>query len=74
MTFDDDFIQIAFDGGVRRFTCKSLGIEWPPPEVATFYGIPLQRRRYSQISDEDRENMTHVVRGAEYIVAQERET
>jgi len=66
MTFDDDFVQLNLDGGVKRPTCKSLGLEWPPPEEIVFASFVFERIRYSEITDEQREGMTHVCRGAEY--------
>jgi hypothetical protein len=67
MTFDDDFVQFNFQGGTKRFTCKELGVDWPPPESIEFCGFVMTRNRYSQISDEDRSAMTNVIRGAEYL-------
>lgn len=66
MTFDDDFIQIEFQGGVRRARCVENGIEWPPPEVLEFQGLTLKRKSISRLTDEDRAGMTHVCRGALY--------
>lgn len=68
MTFDDDFIRI----GMIRPTLKSLGLEWPPPpfiEINNHGELPnrfFKRVRYSEITDEQRADMTHVARGAEY--------
>ena len=66
MTFEDDFVSIKMQGGTRRWRCKGLGIEWPPPELIDIEGFKFKRERYSQITDEQRETMTHVCRGAEY--------
>jgi hypothetical protein len=66
MTFDDDFCQILLPGKPRRYTCKSLGYDWPPPEEIVWAGFNFVRIRYSQITDEQREEMTNVIRGAEY--------
>lgn len=70
MTFDDDYIRLLLATGPLDVTCKALGIDWPPPEFIEVKGplsTPTFRRvRYSQISDEDRAEMTHVCRGAEY--------
>lgn len=66
MTFEDDFIQVLFEGGMRRFKCVDLGVEWPPPEEVNVMGFMFKRTRYSQITDEQREGMTFVARGAEY--------
>lgn len=69
MTFDDDFVKI----GMVRATLKSLDLEWPPPpfiEVNNHGELPnlfLKRVRFSEITDDDRSQMTHVCRGAEYV-------
>jgi hypothetical protein len=68
MTFDDDLVQLEFDGGIKRIPCARLGLEWPPPEHIEFMGIPMTRDSMSSISDEDRADMDHVCRGARYIV------
>jgi len=65
-TFADDFIVLQFDHGVVRQPCKAMGLEWPPPERVEVFGIPFKRERYSSITDEQREGMTNVCRGAEY--------
>lgn len=68
MTFDDDFLRI----GMVNATLKSLGIEWPPPpfiRINNHGELPdllVKRVSCSEISDEDRAQMTHVARGAEY--------
>lgn len=67
MTYDDDFLQLVFDGGTKRATCRSLGIDWPPPERIEVGGIPMQRSRMSALTDDERAAMTHVCRGAEYL-------
>lgn len=67
MTFHDDFLRINLkEAGQINVSCKSNGIEWPPPKEIQLQGRKFNRKRYSQISDEDRKEMTHVVRGAEY--------
>jgi hypothetical protein len=66
MTFDDDVIVVHFDAGVRRYTLKSLGLTWPPPEKIEFMGFPFVRTNYSALTDNERKAMTHVFRGAEY--------
>ncbi|MCP1375358.1 hypothetical protein [Dyella lutea] len=71
MTFDDDFLQINFQGGTRRVLCKSIGVDWPPPEKLSFQGFALERVRFSQVSDDDRAGMEFLMRGAEYNVAAE---
>ena len=67
MTFDDDFLRLVFDHGVKNVTCKSVGIDWPPPPMLDVGGFILLRKSYSQITDEQREGLTHVARGAEYL-------
>lgn len=72
MTFDDDYIQLRLSTGAMRVTCRELGISWPPPEFIQVTGGPFseptfRRVRYSQITDEQRERMTRVCRGAEYV-------
>lgn len=80
MTFDDDSVRLNFVVGPVVIPCTKLGLEWPPPErlyisdeadirEATNDDDPryvMRRVSYSQISDEDRAEMTHVFRGAEY--------
>lgn len=66
MTFDDDFIRVPFWSGHRDFPCKALKIDWPPPARIGFFGVELERVRMSEITDEQRQGMTHVCRGAEY--------
>ena len=66
MTFDDDFCQMVLSGGTKRFTCKTLGYTWPPPEQIVWGGFHFVRIRYSEITDEQRADMEHVCRGAEY--------
>jgi hypothetical protein len=68
MTFDDDFLVILTESGVRRLTCRSLAIEWPPPETINILSFIYRRQRMSEISDEARAQMTHVCRGAEYAL------
>jgi len=66
MTFEDDFCQVNFDSGMKRITCNSLGIDWPPPEILDIQGFEFERKTVSKITDEQREGMTDVCRGAEY--------
>jgi hypothetical protein len=70
MTFDDDFVQLEFAGGNRRISCKSLGVEWPPPEKLDVLGFPFKRDSYSLIPDALRESCGAVVRGARYVPAE----
>ena len=67
MTFDDDYMQLVFDGGVKRMSCKAAGIDWPPPDRIEIEGFAMVLRRRSQITDEQRSELTHVCRGAEYV-------
>lgn len=70
MTFDDDFLWVELAAGRHRhIACKAAGVSWPPPERVNLYGFWYQRERYSQITDEQREKMTHVARGARYVPA-----
>jgi hypothetical protein len=57
---------IHFTGGSRRITCKSLGIDWPPPDILEVEGFSFTLKRRSQLTDTQRKDMTHVLRGAEY--------
>ena len=66
MTFDDDMIQLEFRGHVRRFFCKRVGLSWPPPEILNVNTFLFRRKSFSQISDEDRQKTTHLIRGARY--------
>ena len=66
MTFDDDFLQLEFDGGIRRPTLQSLGLEWPPPQRLRVYGFDMIQISCSQLTDEDRKKTGYVVRGARY--------
>lgn len=70
MTFNDDFMQMEFNGQIMRALCVDLGIVWPPPEFlpVVFDGQKrfITRVSYSSITDEERADMTHVCRGAEY--------
>lgn len=68
MTFDDDFIQITQEGGIKRLYCKKLGLSWPPPEMINLNGFLYERVRYSQITDEQRTELTMIMRGAEYTL------
>jgi len=66
MTFDDDYLRVHFLTGYKNIICKSLGINWPPPEILNIGGFDFKRIRYSQITDEQRDGMEHICRGAEY--------
>ena len=69
MTFDDDFIQLETFAGRIRVMCKATGIDWPPPETVEVEGFRWNRESYSQITDEQRAEMTFVARGALYAPA-----
>ena len=68
MTYPDDFMLFHFGGvvGDLRYRCKDVGVEWPPPEDFSAGPFKFKLENFSQITDEDRSKMTHVVRGAEY--------
>ena len=66
MTYDDDMMCFNFSHGVVRQSCKQLGVEWPPPEKVELFGFVFERLRMSGITDEQRADMTHVLRAAEY--------
>lgn len=66
MTYDDDLAILTFEHGTLRPSVKSLGLSWPPPEKIEAFGIPMERVRMSQLTDEQRADMTHVLRAAEY--------
>ena len=67
MTYDDDYISLCFDGGTKRYPLKMLGLEWPPPEHIKVLGFTMVQTRRSQITDEERLEMAHICRGAEYF-------
>ena len=69
MTFEDDFIQLEFLGGTKRIGCKANGIEWPPPEKLELAGYTWDRQSMSAITDEQREGLTMLMRGAAYQLA-----
>lgn len=71
MTFDDDFCQLELQGGTRRFKCKALGVAWPPPMLLEWGGFTFDQISCSEITDEQREKMTHVCRGALYKPTEE---
>jgi len=80
MTYEDDYCQFDFgELGIKRITCKDVGVDWPPPtciSVQIMDGKKLMRTidfeciNHSQITDEQRAGMTHVCRGAEYVRAE----
>jgi len=74
-TFADDFVKLNFVSGARTIPCSALGLEWPPPErISTLNGVeidPMVRTTMSAITDEQRERMTNVARGANYVYEEE---
>lgn len=71
MTFDDDFLRLTFDNEVHNLQLKGLGLSWPPPEKISLGGVVFVRQSYSAISDEQRQLMSHVCRGAQYIKSED---
>jgi len=65
-TFDDDMVRFIIKGESKNIRCKELGLDWPPPAELDVNGIIFEKVGQSQITDEMREDMTNVVRGAEY--------
>ena len=66
-TFKGDIVRLPTAAmGDLNIPLVKLGLEWPPPEELAFSGLLYRRIRCSQITDEQRESMTHVIRGAEY--------
>lgn len=75
MTFDDDFVRIHLQGGIERnWACKQLGLEWPPPQLLIIAGHLYNRERYSKLTDEQREQLSGIIRGAEYRFVPEAST
>jgi hypothetical protein len=67
VTFDDDMAFLMFAGGRKIVSLKKLGLTWPPPAEFYFLGFKLKLTRHSELTDEQRESMTHVCRCAEYF-------
>jgi hypothetical protein len=80
MTYDDDFVRLNLVAGTVNVTCKELNLQWPPPDRIAIDGENVREAtaddpiwkvmimdRMSEITDEQREGMTHVARGAEYF-------
>ena len=80
MTYDDDFVRLNLVIQVLNVRCKELGLEWPPPERIAIDGKNVREAtdndppssvmvmdRMSEITDDQRSQMTHVARGAEYF-------
>lgn len=69
MTFDDDFLLFNVpDEGITRVFVKSVGLSWPPPKYIDFNGSVYRQVSHSRITDEQRQEMTHVMRGAAYEI------
>jgi hypothetical protein len=66
MTFDDDSLFLETPAGRRIIRCKSIGLDWPPPERIHINEVAYDMVSLSSITDEQRESMTHVLRGALY--------
>lgn len=67
MTFDDDAMVFnMLTGRPKRVFCKAVDLEWPPPLLVNFMGFPFRRISMSELTDEQRKEMTHVFRGAVY--------
>jgi hypothetical protein len=81
MTHEADLLVLHLPfGGIIRTTCKSAGVEWPPPMYLAIDGqahitdalpvegphLLLKRVNMSKITDEQIATMSHVCRGAEY--------
>jgi hypothetical protein len=63
MTFEDDMLRL--DGRIW-VNCKKNGVEWPPPERVVWNDTTYVQVSRSRLTDEQRSEMTHVFRGAEY--------
>lgn len=71
MIFDDDFLQLEFAGGTKRATARGLGFtSWPPPEKINVMGFDMIRVSASEITDDQRKELTMVMRGARYVPAE----
>jgi len=66
MTFDDDSLFLETRAGRIVVPCAKLGLSWPPPEQVVVNEVPYRRVSLSAITDEQREGMTNVFRGALY--------
>lgn len=67
-TFSDDFIRLDLGHRSYNIKCEDLGIDWPPPPIMFVDGFLLRQLSCSEITDEERQDMTHVCRGALYSV------
>lgn len=68
MTFEDDYIQVISRKGPIRIACSEIGLDWPPPEILEIEGLRFRQVRRSSITDDQRQGLTHVCRGAEYLL------
>jgi len=73
MTFDDDFCRIQHPtAGTVCVPLRRLGLDWPPPEKLCFAvanSAPMfVRVSMSEITDDERAALTHVCRGADYVM------
>ena len=66
MTFNDDMIQLNWDGGTRYMTCGELGMNWPPLKEISVYGFVMILQSHSDISDRMRRKNPKVKRKAVY--------
>ena len=80
MTFDDDTVRLHLSVGTINVPLMKIGLTWPPPERIIYTidegwreareddesALIFKRTNYSPITDEERETLTHVFRGAEY--------
>ncbi len=67
-TFGDDSIRFRQNDGEigPLIPVVVLGLNWPPPYFLEIDGVTMERYSMSAITDEQREELTHVFRGAEY--------
>ncbi len=65
MTLPSDFVRLGEDG--KNFTCASLGLDWPPPDLLAVNGVSYELQSHSQLSDADMVELTNIARGAQYI-------
>lgn len=81
MTFDDDMLRLNLATGPLLVKLNQVGMTWPPPEEL-YLGVDddgiraarpdddrayvMRQVRRSQITDEQRAEMTNVFRGADY--------
>jgi hypothetical protein len=69
VTFPDDFVRLHLHVGTVNLLCIAIGFKWPPPERFDLNGVEgetMVRVNMSKLTDEERGQMRHVIRGAEY--------